>query len=90
MHPGLLGKGLIDCFVEDGTMSLNGSSSAIIMRSIIHSAVIPSRMQCVDHVLAAQTRYSSRRSQLELLLVRVSSRPVLQPSHRLGADKMSF
>lgn len=38
MHPGLSGRGLIDCFLENGIMSLKGSSSAIMMRSIIRTA----------------------------------------------------
>ena len=82
MHPGPFGKGLIDCFLENGIISLKGSSSAIMMRSIIHTA----RRSCPrgsEALLVAQILG-------ELLLVRVPNAGLIQPSHRLGTEEMSF
>ena len=82
MHPGLFGQGLIDCFLENGIISLKGSSSAIMMRSIIHTA----RRSCPrgsEALFVAQIVG-------EILLVRVPNAGLFKPSHRLGTDKMSF
>ena len=70
MDPGLLETGWIDCFLENGMNSLNGSSSAIMMRSIIHSAVIHHKY--IVSIVTSRLRGAVRRAdRMELLLVRV-------------------
>ena len=66
-------------------LSLNGSSSALMMRSIIHSAVISFEMHCGDHDFAAQRRCSLRRSSG----ASVSESAQRRSFHRLTNDKMT-
>ena len=82
MHPGLFGQGLFDCFLENGIISLKGSTSAVMMRSIIHTAR-RSYPRGSEALFVAQIVG-------ELLLVRVPNAGLFDPSHRLGTDKMSF
>ena len=82
MHPGFFGQGLIDCFLENGIMSLKGSSSAIMMRSIIHTA----RRSCPrgsEALFVAQIV-------VELLLVRVPNAGLIHLLTASVLEEMSF